>query len=218
MTQNQIAYFNAIEQKRHNQMVENETQRANMAKEALDKRNQNINRAHYVRADYETGRANRAQEKLKETAIGVDYAKLAETQRSNLANEEINRFRARSDRMKAVSGSYLDYSTAGLRQSETALKDLEASYTIARTNLTEAEYATERARYYNEIEKVGLTQAQRDLTVMQTNLAPIDTWGKAVGSVTGGVGRLLANNTVDTSYSYTQNIDDEGGIQYVQLK
>jgi multidrug efflux pump subunit AcrA (membrane-fusion protein) len=203
MTQNQIAYMNALETKRHNQMTENEAMRSNMAKEGLEKRGQNISQAHYLRSDLEAARANRAQEQLKETAIGVDYAKLAETHRSNLAQESIGRYNATTNRIKANSGAYLDYSTAGLRQSETALKDLEASYTISRTNLTDAETATERARYYNEIAQVGLTQAQREKVTTETELMPVQVWGQTIGNVLGGVGKMTSG----------RNINQTGGLR-----
>lgn len=91
MTQNQIAYHNVKELERHNRATEAETSRHQMVQEALSRWSnalQNyqiaVNNAHYVRQDNETARANRARESQNLMALG-------ETQRSNLANEDIRR-------------------------------------------------------------------------------------------------------------------------------
>lgn len=219
MTTNQIAYYKAKEEERHNREMERETQRSNYAREQLEKASQNITKVHYGHQDAETTRSNRAQEQLKETAIGVDYAKLSETRRSNLANESIARTNAQTNRIKANSGAYLDYATSGLRFAETGLKDLEASYRIAQTQLTEAQTKHELASYYNTIEQVGLTQAQREHTQMQTNMLPIETWGKAVGSM-GTILRAGNNMNLGGSDYGTETAQEAATAErnYIQLK
>lgn len=178
MTQNQIAYMQAVETKRHNQEMER-----------LEGESQQISRTHYERSDTETARSNRAKEALQGTSIGVDYARLAETQRSNLAYEAIGRENAAANYVRAQSSAYLDYATAGLRFAETGLADVNASYTVSRTNLTDQQTRVEAAKYYNELANYSLTQAQTERVVTETELMPLNT----ASNLMGGAGRLFGS-------------------------
>lgn len=86
MTRNQIDYFKAKEEKRHNlageaetrrsnYAVEGETNRHNLATEALQGHANVINQAHYERMDAETKRSNLTKE--------------SETQRHNIVSERL---------------------------------------------------------------------------------------------------------------------------------
>lgn len=85
MTTNQIAYFSAKEQQRHNYAVERETGRHNVAEES-----------HFTRMDAETLRHNLATEQQARENLNLGYAQLdlgnrqlEETQRHNYASESL---------------------------------------------------------------------------------------------------------------------------------
>lgn len=96
MTQNQIAYFNWYENARHNRVVEQETgrhntvteqesQRHNVEDEGIRKKTNILTDEHYRRSDTETRLNNMLNR-------GLEYSRLNETRRSNLAKErETNR-------------------------------------------------------------------------------------------------------------------------------
>lgn len=91
MTQNQIAYLQAINQreanaeiKRNNQATLAETQRSNLAREAETQRYNTLNLA-------ETQRANLAREQLQLLGLQQTQAQIQESKRSNLAREAISR-------------------------------------------------------------------------------------------------------------------------------
>lgn len=92
MTANQIAYQNHLETVRTNQANESlkkqyndEYERSNKAKEYETHRANTVQEA-------ETERSHRANESIGYANVGVQYAMLGETQRSNLARElETNR-------------------------------------------------------------------------------------------------------------------------------
>lgn len=179
MTQNQISYFKAKEEERHNKIMESETQRSNLAQEKLKAREQNITQSHYERADA----INLLGNEIRGQELSLGYAKLDETKRSNLANEGIARTRANAD-------AYLSYSTAGLRQAEEALTDLKASNVAADTSLLHAKEQHEYAEYYNTLANVGYTNARTENVLMQTNMMPIQTVSQAIGSIAKGAGSL----------------------------
>lgn len=207
MTSNQIAYYKAREEERHNREVERENQRSNMMNEHLTRLNQGMTRRHYNRMDIETNRSNLVKEAQNAESLSQNYAKLAETIRSDLANEDIKRTQARAD-------AYLSYSTAGLRQAETAYTDVKASYDLARTANVNAQTQTEMARYYDVLHDVSLKDSQREKNVMETQLMPLNT----IGSLLGNTGKLLGGiSNVSGSETITNNIPE---VQrgYIQLK
>lgn len=91
MTQNQIAYLQAINQreanaevKRNNQATLAETQRANLAREAETHRYNTLNLA-------ELQRSNLAREQIQLLGLQQTQAQLEESKRSNMAREAISR-------------------------------------------------------------------------------------------------------------------------------
>lgn len=127
MTANQIAYQRNVEEKRANMAREAETNRANLANEKIGT-DRNIETARNNRAvEYETNRSNIAKEtetnrsnleKEAETRRhnvsmeGIDTARLAETKRSNLANEAIGMRQASIAATNAQTQRYAQLETA----------------------------------------------------------------------------------------------------------
>jgi hypothetical protein len=94
MTQNQISYFNWYENARHNKVVEQETGRHNAVTEQeamrhnkededIRKRTNTLTDSHYRHSDAETRLNNMLNR-------GLEYSRLNETRRSNLAKEREN--------------------------------------------------------------------------------------------------------------------------------
>lgn len=118
MTRNQIAYLGNLEDARHNQVVEVETNRANLVNESI-KRAQNK----------ETKRSNRANEKirrkeLKETKRSHKVGE-KETHRHNVATES-------NDYIKAIASK--TSSVAAIEQAKAAGKQADAAKQNADTN------------------------------------------------------------------------------------
>lgn len=105
MTKNQIALRKQLEDERANREREFEARRSNMADEGI-KRDQNTEtgRHNLVTESQshldlrERARSNRANEGLKRQDIGVNLARLQETNRANLVNEQLNRDKLSQDR------------------------------------------------------------------------------------------------------------------------
>jgi hypothetical protein len=96
MTTNQIAYFSAKEQQRHNWATEREQGRHNIETEKISSETNTINRTHLERMDSETMRHNLATEEQARQQLGLGYAQLdlgnrqlAETTRHNKASESL---------------------------------------------------------------------------------------------------------------------------------
>lgn len=94
MTQNQIAYWNLVEQRTHNRRTESETYRANKAHEKqIDVSNAETERANRAReanninVTAEAARHNQATEALTGTDLNIKAGQLAETTRSNKQQE-----------------------------------------------------------------------------------------------------------------------------------
>ena len=90
MTSNQIAYTKTLEDARHNQVYERETNRHNRVGEGIERGKLG-----------ETTRHNYMTEGLTGQQIELDYARLAETKRNNITNEGIGLLNAGSNRMNA---------------------------------------------------------------------------------------------------------------------
>lgn len=109
MTQNQIQYHNALETERHNKMMEAETNRHQVAQEALQREANElqraanaINEAHYQRMDAENFRSNLAREGenvrsnvaseyIRNRSNAIQSAQVAETSRHQKAQEQIEK-------------------------------------------------------------------------------------------------------------------------------
>jgi hypothetical protein len=96
MTTNQISYFEAKEQQRHNLAMEYETHRTNVANEGIKTQQNMITDSHYTRMDAETLRHNLATEQQAREQLNLGYAQLdlgnrqlAETTRHNYASESL---------------------------------------------------------------------------------------------------------------------------------
>lgn len=115
MTSNQIAFFKAAEDqrhnmeaerqsaaanyelKRHNQAMEDEAHRSNIAKEALSHESNAINRSHLITMDTENARHNYAQEGIQRSYNSGNLAIAREANRIQDYNATTNRFNARQN-------------------------------------------------------------------------------------------------------------------------
>jgi hypothetical protein len=175
MTQNQIAYFKAVNDVNMAREQLAETKRSNRAKEELEKSSQRITEGHYIRSDA-----------INQGNLLVNQAAQREKERSDRANESISMYKARAD-------AALSYATASLRGEEVALRKEEQSLTKQKTK-TEAQN-TELAKEKVVSEAYGqyLSEAQaqralaeRDYTQQQQKWIVVDK----LGSLLGGAGKL----------------------------
>ena len=116
MTQNQIAYFNALENQRHNKVAEAETYRYNTLTTGETNRSNIVNERERTRSaivtSNETNRSNLTSENIKyqQNAINnahyqrqdaISAAALGETNRHNIASEKIGMYNVNIDQQKA---------------------------------------------------------------------------------------------------------------------
>lgn len=202
MTQNQIAWHNAIETKRHNQMVETETNRHQLKQEqlqeeanALQKRSiavneehyarmDEINSMHYMRSDAETQRANRAREieTYRSDQAGEDIRRRA-NELTGMANAEISRHNAEMERIQeSLNASMITKNLA-----EASFTSDNAGYIQARTwselisqRGIETENALKEAQLATELSKSALNTAQVDYYNMRTNTGYLDAAANVV--------------------------------------
>lgn len=224
MTQNQIAYHNAQETKRHNLAAEQELNRHQLMQEALSRwanalTNYQIavNNAHYKRMDAETERANRAREAQNQTNLGLNAQSIAETQRANVANEYIKQ---RSNEIQAANvaeTSRHQKAMEGIQQSLNSSLiekyEAETGYTDERTKSegvyrtyvlpSQAELNTSSAGLNKE--KMQTEYTQRFMNVMSGFGAGAraikDLGGLAVDLVTAGSSRAFTNSPTEADSS-----------------
>lgn len=208
MTSNQISYFKAKEEQRHNREMEAENERSNRAQEYLKQQEIEVNRAkaaadkaHQERADAETQRANLVREQQNGVTLDQNYTKLAqeqqrikETARNNRANEEIAWINANaaaknasSNAVRAQSGAELDFATAGLRYAETAHTDIKAILDSARADQTRQQTNLLLYQQAATVAQTQLSRAQRDNVITQTSYIPLNTWGNLVNGAARSV-------------------------------
>lgn len=183
MTQNQIAYFQAVETARANRAREQETARSNRANETLTGRNIDVNQGHYLRSDQntvigniETQRSNRAREGIQRSQIEKDYAVLAENRRNNLANNAIGVMNANTTASRAVWQNVLDQEKAVQSKADANLKLAQAHVADSQAQLNVAQ--TQKA------------QADRDYATTQTYFYPYSVWSNMVGGASKIIGGI----------------------------
>lgn len=115
MTSNQVAFFKAAEDqrhnmeaerqtaaanyemKRHNQAMEDEAHRSNIAREVLSHESNAINRSHLANMDLENVRHNYAQEGIQRSYNSGNLAIAREANRIQSYNATTNRFNAQQN-------------------------------------------------------------------------------------------------------------------------
>lgn len=232
MTQNQIAYHNAQELKRHNVATEQEVNRHQLMQEALTRwanalTNYQIavNNAHYKRMDAETERANRARELQNERTLGLNAQGVAETHRSNVANEYIKESANRIQAANVAETSRHQKAMEGIQQSlNTSLIEkynAEAGYTDERTK-SEGVYRTyvlpSQAELNTSSASLNREKTQTEYTQRFNNImsgfgsgarAIKDLGNLAVDLVTAGSSRAFTNSPteVDKSRSFWSQLE-----------
>lgn len=203
MTQNQISYFKAKEEQRHNLAMEQEQNRSNLANEAIQRMNAESNKAHYERSDSEAHRSNIVKESQQATVISQDYTKLAQEQRKinetikhNRASEEISWIEANakakdaaSKMITAQSSAELNYARAGLTYAQTAHEDVSAALDIARRQQTEAQTDQILVQIPNIMADTQVKRATRDKVITETSYIPLNTWSNVIRNL--GIGGMI---------------------------
>lgn len=209
MTKNQIDYFAAKEQEKHNRAVEQETVRSNLAKEANTReqiaqesahyaRQDLINQEHYRRMDAETQRHQIATEGISRMSNAITQAHYERSDANaayansiNLSNLEETKRHQRA--MEGLT-ERLNESQIALNNSSAALNSAKEyeSYNQGFKYARDAELT--RQQTLTEVMKTELTkqqaltsQSQRELNV--ANMAAVP-WNSAA-NVLGGIGRLI---------------------------
>lgn len=207
MTTNQISYYKAKEDERHNRAMEAETARANQAQERIKQYEADSSRSHYERSDAETQRSNLVKESQNAVTLDQGYTKLAqeqqkinETAKHNRNQEEIDWVNsnakskeASAKMITAQSGAELSYARAGHEYAQTALTDIEAAVEIARKNQIHAQ--TEQTQAQTNLINVQIPQtraateeakARTYKTITETSFIPISTFSNVVRSLSLG--------------------------------
>lgn len=156
MTQNQISWFRANEEKRHNVTTEVETGRHNVVDESIRYEANQINREanvinqmHFERMDSENARHNMAQEDIGYANIKLGYAGLDETSRHNRVTEQL---------------------TAGqLAEAERHNRKTEKQTTRQLNQNTK--YRQETVRHNMMTEQIGISQANAASLSAQASMA-----------------------------------------------
>lgn len=197
MTQNQIAYLNAIENRvhnrnveaetaKHNQELRDETRRSNLAREAETNRYNTLSLA-------ETQRANLAREQY-------NLLQLQELQRSNLESEAIRRqsnqisqYRNENDYLLGI-GSLFENSrinTSNIARNESEVKRLNAVTTNVATDTTLKHEQAKKTRA--ETVLIGAkTSTENTLRNPQKSKIIGDTFGIGVGQILKGRSRIVS--------------------------
>nr|UUA79489.1 putative capsid protein [Picobirnavirus sp.] len=203
MTNNQISYFKAKEDERHNRAVEEEQRRSNLRNEQIKQMEAETAKAHYERSDTEQQRSNLVKEQQNATVISQDYTKLAqeqakiqETIKHNRASEEIDWINANAKAKDAAakmvtaqSTSELNYAKAGLTYAQTAHTDIQAMLDAARTDLTNAQTDQALVTIPNIVADTQLKRSTRDKVITETSFIPLNTWSNVIRNF--GIGGLL---------------------------
>lgn len=160
MTQNQIAYANLQELKRHNVAGESETQRHNVAGES-----ENIR--HNVATETETNRHNIQTEQ-------IDIGKLNESIRHNKETERIG------DANVSLGYANLAESTRHNRETETIqsnAQQAESLYKSAMANIARARQHTDERKVQNQLDQF---EQQLNLGKQQLKIDTLDRISKNI--------------------------------------
>lgn len=174
MTTNQIAYFKAKEEQRHNLVTEQETGRHNLRTEDISAQTNEINRTHYVTADTENIRHNLASEGLNAASIDVSRYQavtgrenLYESARHNQATELLGQQtwaqqQQYNDAMIEKLGAEVNKTEAETRRTEEQTKSIpyERAETQAKTYLLGEQGVSEVLKHENINADTTLKQYQ----------------------------------------------------------
>lgn len=172
MTTNQIAYFSAKEQQRHN-----------LQDESIRRQTNTINESHFARMDSETLRHNLATEQQAREQLNLGYAQLdlgnrqlEETQRHNYASESLSlgtlQESARHNRAsELIASNTLAETVSHNRETEKQADKVNgaavvANYSQSNLNSRNAELAAQRTE--TEKKQQSLLDAQNKLVSEQT--------------------------------------------------
>jgi len=187
MTQNQIAYFSAKEQQRHNLQMEGETARHNVATENIQSETNTINRTHLNRMDDETYRHNLQTEEATRRELGIREANLelgiraqAETERHNRMSESL----ISSELSETIRHNRVgETQTAAVNNANIALtnaKTVEQQF----TNSVNAE--TRQSQVNTIVYNAGTARYNRDITAWNAQTGGINTASRIIGTILGG--------------------------------
>lgn len=154
--------------------------RSNMSKERISREQNAINDRHFTRMDYESRRHNMATEGLSAAQINLGYQQLSETQRANLAKEDlqgwatsVNEKNANTNRMNALTN-------------------------IDNANINRFKSTTDYLKYLHTLEfddaRKDQIAAQTKYLEAQTLAVPFQVANQAIGSLgtfTRGVGSII---------------------------
>lgn len=188
MTQNQIAYHNAIENERHNKAMENETKRHALIDEAIRQRQNElseysttITKEHYERADAinaqhyqrqdtlneliasETQRANIASEAIRQRQNAINAANVSETARHAKAMEAIESSLMKNTLYKTQAEVSYTNANTGFVQAKTRTEGYQPQYVLNQTDLARAKTITEK--YQQDESEARVTKGYIDSIV-----------------------------------------------------
>lgn len=200
MTTNQISYFKAKEEQRHNQAVEEEQRRSNRANEDIQRMKAESDKAHYERQDSETQRSHLVSESQKGveltqgyTKLAQEQTKLAETAKHNRAQEEIEWITANAKSKEAAAkmitsqaNAELDYAKSGLTYAQTAHEDILAALDVAREAQTRAQTDQVLVTIPNIMADTQVKRATRDKVITETSFIPLNTWSNVIRNLSLG--------------------------------
>lgn len=203
MTQNQISYFKAKEEERHNKVMEQEAKRSNLANEAIQRMNAESTKSHYERSDSETVRSNLVRESQNATSITQNYTKIAqedrkiaETAKHNRAEEEIAYITANAKAKEAAAkmvtsqaAAEADYARAGLTYAQTGLTDVQAAVEAARVNQIKAQTDQIYVSIPQTVSQTEVNRATRDKIITETSYIPLNTWSNVLRNL--GIGGII---------------------------
>lgn len=184
MTGNQINYWNMVENKRHNLAGESETARHNKRSEDIDLSEISL------RSDTlaETQRSNLANEAIKGRSNDIDLAKVAETRRHNVVGElEVSRHNIATEGIESIRAE----SDQVLKDTEARLNEVELMFKEAQENAETQQSLKELGKIDAEIAKlraeVEQAKARTDQALSDADYTrfkkAMDVWSNINGSV-----------------------------------
>lgn len=209
MTKNQIDYFSAKEQEKHNRATEQETVRSNKRKEEISeyqaseeaahlRRQDLINLEHYTRMDAETQRHQMASEAISRQTNAISQAHYersdANAYMSNVISQntlnETKRHQLRMEKLtEDLNASHiaLNNSTVALNSSKALEAEAHAVNYKANTMLLDKQRVTEVMNAELKKQQALTSQSQRELNVAQTVAVKYNT----AANLIGGIGKLI---------------------------
>lgn len=236
MTTNQIAYFSAKEQQRHNLATERETGRRNT-----------IDESHFVRMDAETLRHNLATEQQARDQLNLGYAQLdlgnrqlEETQRHNYASESLslgtlNESIRHNKASETIASNTLAETIMHNREVEKMQDELNGSQitaNYAQANKVSREASLAAQKTETEKKQQSLLEAQQKLTDAKTATEKktskyigakiisetVRNYGSAVGSILGGAVKIASMGSGAGAASGTSYLDQLEAGFYSQFE